>query len=94
MGFGVWDLGFGISGFGFLILFFLFTLVTGPRRSLDLKLIDTRVYEPRIRAHLGTTACFCEVRVSGLATLRRERSFCERSTLKNENIIEKNLSTR
>ena len=33
-----------------------FTLVTGPRRSLSLKLRDTRVYEPQIRARLGTTA--------------------------------------
>jgi len=30
------------------------TLVTGPRRSLVLKLSDTRVYEPQIRARLGT----------------------------------------
>jgi len=33
---------------------FFFTLVTGPRRSLSLKLSDTRVYEPHIRARLGT----------------------------------------
>ena len=33
-----------------------FTLVTGPRRSLRLKLSDTRVYEPQTRARLGTTA--------------------------------------
>ena len=32
-----------------------FTLLTGPRRSLSLKLSDTRVYEPQIRARLGTT---------------------------------------
>ena len=38
-----------------------FTLVTGPRRSLSLKLSDTRVYEPQIRARLGTTAHFCKV---------------------------------
>ena len=31
------------------------TLVTGPRRSLSLELSDTRVYEPQIRARLGTT---------------------------------------
>ena len=31
------------------------TLVTGPRRSLSLKLGDARVYEPQIRARLGTT---------------------------------------
>ena len=42
---------------------FLFTLVTGPRRSLSLKLSDTRVYEPQIRAcldqppHLYTAGC-------------------------------------
>ena len=42
-------------------VFFFFTLVTGPRRSLSLKLSDTRVYEPQIRARLGTTAHFCEV---------------------------------
>ena len=29
--------------------FFFFTLVTGPRRSLRLKLSDTRVNEPQIR---------------------------------------------
>ena len=34
---------------------FFFTLVTGPGRSLRLKLSDTRVYEPQIRARLGTT---------------------------------------
>jgi len=40
-----------------------FTLVTGPttRRSLSLKLSDTRVYEPQIRARLGTTTNFCRV---------------------------------
>ena len=40
--------------------FFFFTLVTGPRRSVSLKLRDTRVYEPQIRARLGITAHFCE----------------------------------
>ena len=29
-------------------------------RSLSLKLSDTRVYEPQIRARLGTTAHFCQ----------------------------------
>jgi len=33
-----------------LLLLFLFTLGTGPRRSLSLKLSDTRVYAPQIRA--------------------------------------------
>jgi len=36
-------------------LLFLFTLVTGPRRSLSLQLSDTRVYELQIQARLGTT---------------------------------------
>jgi hypothetical protein len=39
-----------------IFLFFFFTLVTAPRRSLSLKLSDTRVYEPQIKACLGTTA--------------------------------------
>jgi len=34
--------------------YFFFTLVTGPRRSLRLMLSDTKVYEPKIRARLGT----------------------------------------
>jgi len=38
--------------------FFFFTLVTGPRRSLSLKLSDARVYAPQIRARLGTTTHF------------------------------------
>ena len=41
--------------------FFFFTLGTGPRRPLRLKRSDTRVYEPRIRARLETTAHFCKV---------------------------------
>ena len=41
--------------------FFFFTLVTGPRRSLSLTLSETRVYEPQIRARLGTTAYLCRV---------------------------------
>ena len=36
------------------------TLVIGPGRSSSLKLSATSVYEPRIRAHIGTTAHFCE----------------------------------
>ena len=38
-----------------VLFFFFFTLVTGPRRSLSLTLSGTRVYEPQIRARLGTT---------------------------------------
>ena len=43
------------------LLFFFSTLVTGPKRSLRLKLSDTRVYEPEVRARLGTTAHVCTV---------------------------------
>ena len=39
-----------------LTLLLLLTLMTGPTRSLSLKLGDTRVYEPQIRARLGTAA--------------------------------------
>jgi len=49
-----------------------FTFVTGPRRSLSLKLSDTRGYEPQIRAHLGTTAYF-EKTATLLGQLGRER---------------------
>ena len=41
-----------------VLLLFFFTLFTGPRKSLRLKLSDTGVYEPQIRARLGTTAHF------------------------------------
>jgi len=55
------------------VIFFFFTLVTGPRRSLSLKLSDTRVYEPQIRARLGTTAHFCRLQGghSSPQTIRR-----------------------
>jgi len=43
------------------ICFFFFTLIVGARRSLSLKLSDTRVYAPKIRARLRTTAHFCKV---------------------------------
>ena len=36
-------------------IFFLCTLVTGPRRSLSLELSDTRVYEPQIRSSATLT---------------------------------------
>ena len=55
------------------IFFFFFTLVTGPRRSSSLKLSDTRVYEPQIRARLGT-AHFCNALAGGAERDRaRER---------------------
>jgi len=40
------------------VFFFFITLVTGPRRSLSLKLSDTSVYEPQIRARLRTTPSY------------------------------------
>ena len=54
-----------------LLLFFI-TLVTGPRRSWSLKLSDTKVYEPQIRARLGTTAHFCRVVVLKLSAPCRQ----------------------
>jgi len=45
-----------VNAAGRVFFFFFFTRVTGPRRSVSLKLSDTRVYEPQIRARLGTTA--------------------------------------
>ena len=44
-----------------MFFFFFFTLGTGPRRCLSLKLSDRRFYEPQIRTHLGTTAHCCQV---------------------------------
>ena len=35
------------------LLFYFFTLVTGPGRFLGLRLSDARVYEPQLRARLG-----------------------------------------
>ena len=62
--------GLGISGVGFIRGFggysLFFTHVTGSRRSLSLKLSDTKGYEPQIRARLGTTAHFCRVVVRGV----------------------------
>ena len=51
--------------------FFFFTIVTGPRRFLRLKLSDIRVYEPQIRARLGTPAHFCKVVVIKLSPPQR-----------------------
>jgi len=51
------------------VFFFSFSLVAGPGRSLILKLSDTRVYEPQIRARLGTASHFCEVVVLKLRTV-------------------------
>ena len=47
--------GAGLSVEGQYLFLFFFTLVTGPRRSLSLKLSDTRVYEPQIRVRLVAT---------------------------------------
>jgi len=56
----------GASLLRYLLLFFFFTLVPGPRRFLSPKLSGTRVYAPQIRARLGTTAHFCKVVVLNL----------------------------
>ena len=64
----------GVSELQRLEGIFFCTLVTGPRRSLSLKLSDTRVYEPQIRARLGTTANFCEVVVLKLSITLRSKS--------------------
>ena len=58
------------AAFARFILFFFFTLVTGPRRSLSLKRSDTRVYEPQIRARLGTTAHFLLGELADVLQLR------------------------
>jgi len=45
---------------------FFFILVTGPRRSLDLKLSDTRVYEPPQRSvAIAGSRCTSLIRNSG-----------------------------
>ena len=51
-----------------LNFFFFFTLVTGPRRSLSLKLSDIRVYEPQIRAPSKPSTC---------AVCCQKRNVCE-----------------
>ena len=57
----------------FVQVFFFFTLVTGPRWSLRLKLSDARVYQPQLRARLGTTVQVFGVkppaRVTGVQTV-------------------------
>jgi len=64
---------------GRLFFLFFFTLVTGPRRSLNLRLSDARVYEHQIRARLGTTArqtilrLTCWVFGMNTSTLTRKR---------------------
>ena len=62
----------------FSVFFFICTLVTGPKRSLSLKLGDTRVYEPQIRARLGTTTLFGGVifNFPALHSSRRNRATC------------------
>ena len=50
------------EGFGFFCIF-IFTLVTVPRRSWSLELSNARVYEPQIRARIGTTVNLCAVPV-------------------------------
>jgi len=64
--------------------FFFFTLVTGPRRSLSLKLSDTKVCEPQIRARLGnhnTTIIGVEVVELQLDQLHLLKGFMFRESL-------------
>ena len=42
-----------------LLFFFFFTLVTGPRRSLRLKLRDTNVFEPQMTAVTTPLLYYC-----------------------------------
>ena len=51
--------------------FFFFTLVTGPRRSLRLKLSDTRVYAPAVGLAAGPSPLVPRKRL-GQSTLSRE----------------------
>ena len=53
-----------------VFFFFFLTFVTGPTRSLSLKLTDTRVYGPQIRARLVTAAHLCGVVVRKLRAVR------------------------
>ena len=54
-----------------VLFFFFFTLVTGPRCSLSLKLSDTRVYEPQIRANSAGKAVDLQGRGPEEAALER-----------------------
>ena len=49
----------GLAAAGVAEIQVAFTLSYSRYRSLSLKLSNTRVYEPQIRARLGTTAHFC-----------------------------------
>ena len=72
---------------GWPIFFFFFTLVTGPRRSLSLKLSDTRVYEPQTRARLDTTTHFCGVVVLKLTVGQSETPLlCRRGFARAPNV--------
>ena len=51
--------------------FLFFTLVTGPRRSLSLKLSDTKVYEPEIRAKRSTKEGWLATCKAGIKVVTR-----------------------
>jgi len=55
--------------------FFFVTLDTGPRRPSSPELSDTKVFEPYIRARLGTAAHFCKVGQNQLVITRVLDSF-------------------
>jgi len=64
----------------FLVLWVLMGLVAGQVSSFlllsSLELSDTQVYEPYIRALLGTDSHFCEVVVLKLCFVRRVLKLC------------------
>ena len=53
------------------VFLYFFTLVTGLGRSLNLKLSDTRVYEPQLRARLGNHNTRSRSRSRTLLFIRR-----------------------
>ena len=74
------------------VLFFFFTLVTGPRRSLGLQLSDTRVYEPQIRdAPWGAGLISKQKRVMIIHPLCASYSTSEKHGVRNTDEGQQNL---
>ena len=80
--------GFRASGLKDFFCFFFVTLVTGPGRSLSLKLSDTRVYEPQIRGvrRFRGVRSFAVVELSAPAPPRRYPHSCSWSQEHIDNI--------
>jgi len=73
-------------------VFFFFTLVTGPRRSLGLQLSDTRVYEPQIRdAPWGAGLISKQKRVMIIHPLCASYSTSEKHGVRNTDEGQQNL---